>query len=164
MGAVPGPFDCFLVLRGLRTLALRVERHSANAAPWSPATWRTATTSTGSVTRAWPTGAHAHPQADVAARQMRAGGGMVSFAPRAGGRHGRDARTRAIAICESTRMFTLAESLGGVESLIEIPAAMTHMSVAGSVLEVEPALIRLSVGIEAADDLDRRSRQAIDAA
>ena len=95
---------------------------------------------------------------------MRAGGGMVSFAPRAGGRHGRDARTRAIAICESTRLFTLAESLGGVESLIEIPAAMTHMSVAGSVLEVDQALIRLSVGIEAADDLVADLRQAIDAA
>ena len=78
---------------------------------------------------------------------------MVSFAPRAGGRHGRDARARAIAICEATRLFTLAESLGGVESLIEIPAVMTHMSVAGSVLEVDQALIRLSVGIEAADDL-----------
>ena len=89
---------------------------------------------------------------------------MVSFAPRAGGRHGRDARARAIAICESTRLFTLAESLGGVESLIEIPAAMTHMSVAGSVLEVDQALIRLSVGIEAADDLVADLRQAIDAA
>ena len=82
-----------------------------------------------------------------------AAGGMVSFVPRAGGPHGRSARERAVAICESTRLFTLAESLGGVESLIELPAVMTHASVAGSPLEVDPALIRLSCGIEAEADL-----------
>ena len=80
-------------------------------------------------------------------------GGMVSFVPRPGGPHGRDARGRAIAICEGVRLFTLAESLGGVESLIEVPAVMTHASVAGTPLEVPEALVRLSVGIEAADDL-----------
>ncbi len=95
----------------------------------------------------------------IAARQMRlpdgapAFGGMVSFVPAARGVHGRTAAERAVAICESTRLFTLAESLGGVESLIELPAAMTHMSVASSSLAVDPALIRLSVGIEAAEDL-----------
>ncbi len=153
MGAVPGPFDCFLVLRGLRTLAVRMERHSANALA-------VARFLAGRPDVAWvrypglADGPHAHPSADVAARQMRlgdlpAGGGMVSFVPAAGGAHGRTAAERAVAICESTRLFTLAESLGGVESLIEIPAAMTHMSVASSPLAVDPALIRLSVGIEA---------------
>jgi cystathionine gamma-synthase len=82
--------------------------------------------------------------------------------PRAGGPANRDARKRAVAICEATKLFTLAESLGGVESLIELPAVMTHLSVAGSPLEVEPALIRLSVGIEAAGDLIADLRRALD--
>jgi cystathionine gamma-synthase len=86
----------------------------------------------------------------------------VSFAPAARG--GRSAIERATAVCEATRLFTLAESLGGVESLIEMPAAMTHQSVAGSPLEVEPGLIRLSVGIEAADDLIADLRRALDGA
>ena len=95
---------------------------------------------------------HAHPGAAVAERQMRLGdtpafGGMVSFVPAEGGRHGRQAAQRSVAICERTRLFTLAESLGGVESLIELPAAMTHASVAASALAVDPALVRLSVGI-----------------
>jgi cystathionine gamma-synthase len=163
MGAVPGPFDCFLVLRGLRTLALRIERHAANAAA-------VARFLAGRDDVEWvrypglADGPRAHPQADVATRQMRSGGGMVSFAPRDGGRHGRDARARAIAVCEGTRIFTLAESLGGVESLIELPAVMTHASVAGSSLQVEDALIRLSVGIEAADDLIADLAAALDAA
>jgi cystathionine gamma-synthase len=84
--------------------------------------------------------------------------------PRPGGPHGRDARERAIAICEGVRLFTLAESLGGVESLIEVPAVMTHASVAGTPLEVPEALVRLSVGIEAADDLIEDLRSALDAA
>jgi cystathionine gamma-synthase len=120
-------------------------------------------------------GPQAHPQAALAARQMRSGGGMVSFVPAAwsgseGGAVGpsrganRTARERAIAICEATRLFTLAESLGGVESLIELPAVMTHASVAGSKLEVPEALIRLSVGIEAADDLIADLKQALDRA
>ena len=89
---------------------------------------------------------------------------MVSFVPAAGGRHGRSAAERAVAIAEGTRLFTLAESLGGVESLIEVPAAMTHLSVAGSPLEVDPALVRLSVGIEDADDLIADLAQALDEA
>ena len=163
LGAVPGPFDCFLVLRGLRTLALRAERHAANAQ--AVARFLAARDDVELVR--YPglvEGPHAHPQALLAARQMRAPGGMISFVPRAGGRHGRSARERAIAICESTRVFTLAESLGGVESLIELPAAMTHASVAGSPLEVPEALIRLSVGIEAAADLVADLRRALDEA
>jgi cystathionine gamma-synthase len=158
-GAVPGPFDCFLALRGLRTLALRVGRHNLNAsevarflAEREDVEWLS-----------YPglaSGRHAHPQAACAARQMRSGGGMVSFVPAA--RDGRTARERAIAICEATRIFTLAESLGGVESLIELPAVMTHASVAGSRLEVPEALIRLSVGIESAADLIADLAQAMD--
>ncbi len=163
MGAVPGPFDCFLVLRGLRTLAIRTERHAANAAA-------VAAFLAGRDDVEWVRypglahGPHAHPQAALAARQMRLFGGMVSFAPRAGGRHGRSAGDRAIALCEATRIFTLAESLGGVESLIEVPAIMTHASVAGSPLQVEDALIRLSVGIESAADLIADLRRALDEA
>jgi cystathionine gamma-synthase len=159
MGAVPGPFDCFLALRGLRTLPLRVGRHAANAsevarylADRDDIEWLS-----------YPglaSGPHAHPQAASAAQQMRAGGGMVSFVPTARG--GRSARERAVAICESTRIFTLAESLGGVESLIELPAVMTHLSVAGSRLEVPEALVRLSVGIEGAADLIADLAQALD--
>jgi cystathionine beta-lyase/cystathionine gamma-synthase len=160
-GAVPGPFDCFLALRGLRTLPLRVGRHALNAAEVAgflaardDVEWL-----------AYPglaSGRHAHPQAACAARQMRAGGGMVSFVPKATG--GRSAADRARAICESTRIFTLAESLGGVESLIELPAVMTHASVAGSPLEVPDALVRLSVGIEWAGDLIDDLGDALDRA
>jgi cystathionine gamma-synthase len=123
-GAVPGPMDCWLVLRGIRTLALRAERHAANAS--EVAAFLAARDDIERV--AYPglaEGLHAHPQAALAARQMRLPGGIVSFLPRAGGLHGRTARERAVAVCESTRLFTLAESLGGVESLIEIPAVMT---------------------------------------
>jgi len=161
MGAVPGPLDCFLVLRGLRTLHLRVERHAANAL--AVARWLAARDDVRLVR--YPglsDGPHAHPQAGLAARQMRSGGGMVSFIPR--DLDGRTARQRAIAICEGTRLFTLAESLGGVESLIELPAAMTHLSVAGSPLEVDEALIRLSVGIEAEQDLVEDLGTALDRA
>jgi cystathionine gamma-synthase len=159
MGAVPGPLDCFLALRGIRTLHLRVERHSANAAA-------VAAFLAGREDVEWvsypglTSGAHAHPQAEIVARQMRSGGGMVSFIPKASG--GRSASDRAGAICESTMLFTLAESLGGIESLIELPAVMTHASVAGSPLEVPEALVRLSVGIEAAEDLIADLRQALD--
>ena len=163
MGAVPGPFDCFLVLRGLRTLALRAERHSANAAAVAAFL-----AERGDVARVlYPglrSGPHAHAGADVAARQMAAPGGMVSFVPAAGGRHGRPAPERAVRIAESTRVFALAESLGGVESLLEIPAVMTHASVAGSPLEVDPALIRLSVGIESSADLVADLTHALDEA
>jgi cystathionine gamma-synthase len=168
MGAVPGPFDCFLVLRGLRTLVLRMERHCANAL--AVARFLAGRPDVASVS--YPgldAGPHVHPGAAVAAGQMRLGdgpafGGMVSFMPAAGGRHGRTAGERAIAICESTRLFTLAESLGGVESLVELPAVMTHLSVASSALAVDPALVRLSVGIEAADDLVADLARALDGA
>ena len=115
-------------------------------------------------------GPHAHPGAAVAARQMRLGGepafgGMVSFMPGGGRRARADARRSGrVAVCEATRLFTLAESLGGVESLIEVPAAMTHMSVASSALAVDPALVRLSVGIEAPEDLVADLAQALDLA
>jgi cystathionine gamma-lyase len=161
MGGVPGPLDCFLVLRGLRTLHLRVERHAANALAVA-----TFLAGRDDVENVWypalADGTHAHPAAAVAARQMRAGGGMVSFVPAA--RDGRSARDRAVAICEGTRIFTLAESLGGVESLIELPAVMTHLSVAGSKLEVDEALVRLSVGIEAVEDLIADLEGALDRA
>jgi len=169
MGAVPGPLDCFLVLRGLRTLHLRVERHVANAT--AVARFLAAR---GDVERVFypglADGPHAHPGAGLVGegRQMRAGGGMVSFIPRPGGPGGssgaRSAADRAIAIAEATRLFTLAESLGGVESLVEIPATMTHASVAGSALEVDPALVRLSVGIEHVDDLIADLAGALDRA
>ena len=143
MGAVPGPLDCFLVLRGLRTLHLRMERHGANAAAVA---------------------AFLGSRPDVATVAYPGFGGMVSFIPAAGPGGAPTAAERAVAIAEGTRWFTLAESLGGVESLIEVPAAMTHMSVAGSPLEVDPSLIRLSVGIEGVDDLIEDLRGALDRA
>ncbi len=143
-GAVPSPFDCWLVLRGLRTLALRMERACANAALL--ADWLTRRTEVAQVH--YP-GLPDHPQRDLVERQMRLPGGMVSFemADAAGG------EPRARALVAATRLFTLAESLGAVESLIELPAAMTHASVADSPLAVPPALVRLSVGIESVEDL-----------
>jgi cystathionine beta-lyase/cystathionine gamma-synthase len=165
MGGVPGPLDCFLVLRGLRTLHLRVERSSASAA--AIARFLAGRTDVESVS--YPglrtgTDAAATAGASLVGTQMRLGGGMVSFLPAAGGRHDRTPAERAIALAERTRLFTLAESLGGVESLIEIPAAMTHMSVAGSPLEVDPALVRLSVGIEGVHDLIADLARALDEA
>ena len=163
MGAVPGPLDCFLVLRGLRTLHLRVERHVANATAIARFLADRA-----DVERVFypglAAGPHAHPGASLVGpdRQMRGGGGMVSFVPMSTG--SANAADRAAAIAEATRLFTLAESLGGVESLIEIPATMTHASVAGSALEVDPALVRLSVGIEHVDDLIRDLASALDSA
>ncbi len=143
MGGVPGPLDCFLVLRGLRTLHLRMARHTENATAIA---------------------AFLRDRPDVETVNYPGSGGMVSFLPAAGGRHERPAADRAIAIAEATRLFTLAESLGGIESLIELPAAMTHLSVAGSPLEVDPALVRLSVGIEAVEDLVADLTQALDGA
>jgi cystathionine gamma-synthase len=143
MGGVPGPLDCFLVLRGLRTLHLRVERHGANAVAVVELL---------------------RSRDDVERVNYPGFGGMVSFLPRPGGPHGRTARDRAIAVCEGTQLFTLAESLGGVESLIELPAVMTHASVEGTPLEVPEALVRLSVGIEAASDLLDDLREALDRA
>jgi len=141
MGAIPGPFDAWLVLRGIRTLAVRMERHCDNAEALvellvdHPA-----------VTEVNYPGLAAHPGHEVAARQMRRFGGMVSFRVDGG-------RAAAVDVCNRARLFTLGESLGGVESLIEHPGEMTHQSVAGSPLEVPDDLVRLSVGIESVDDL-----------
>jgi len=163
MGAVPGPFDCFLVLRGLRTLHLRMERHVANAT--AVARFLAGREDVAAVVYPGLShGPHAHPGAAVAAAQMGSGGGMVSFVLRDGGAHRRTAAERAVAFCEATRLFTLAESLGGVESLVEVPAVMTHASVAESALEVDPALVRLSVGVEGIDDLIADVAQALDRA
>ena len=140
-GAVPGPFDCYLVLRGIKTLAVRMDRHCESAAAIAamldghPA-----------VARVLYPGLPGHPDHAIAQRQMRAFGGMVSFIA-AGG------ETEALEIAARTDLFTLAESLGAVESLIEHPGRMTHASVVGSPLEVDPALLRLSVGLESLDDL-----------
>jgi cystathionine beta-lyase/cystathionine gamma-synthase len=153
---VPGPLDCFLVLRGLRTLHLRVERHVANAS--AVAAFLAEREDVETVY--YPALSGSDLVGD--GRQMRGGGGMVSFLPKA--TRGRSAEERAIAIAEGTRLFTLAESLGGVESLIEIPATMTHASVVGSTLEVAPALVRLSVGIEHVDDLIADLDSALDRA
>jgi cystathionine gamma-synthase len=163
MGGVPGPLDCFLVLRGLRTLHLRVERSSANAT--AIARFLVGRADVASVS--YPgleTGSQPPSGGSLLGSQMRLGGGMVSFVPAAGGRHQRTPAERATAIAERTRLFTLAESLGGVESLIEVPAAMTHMSVAGSPLEVDPSLVRLSVGIEGVEDLLADLANALDEA
>ncbi len=161
IGAVPGPFDCFLVLRGLRTLALRVERHAHNARAVAEALARRDDLESLNFP-GLASGPFEHPQAELAARQMRYCGGMVSFIPAA--RDGRSSEERARRFAEGTRIFALAESLGGVESLVEIPAVMTHGSVANSPLEVSTALIRLSVGIEHSDDLVADVIQALDAA
>jgi cystathionine beta-lyase/cystathionine gamma-synthase len=161
IGAVPGPFDCFLVLRGLRTLALRMERHASNGLAVAQAL---AARDDVEVVN-YPglrDGRHAHPHADVIARQMKLTSGMVSFVPAA--RAGRSSEERARRFSECTHIFALAESLGGVESLVEIPAVMTHGSVANSPLEVSKALVRLSVGVEDADDLVADVTHALDQA
>jgi len=152
VGAVLGAMDSFLFLRGIKTLPIRMDRHAENAMaiveflekhpkvgnfiyPFHPS----------------------HPQYKIAKQQMKNGGGMISFIMKGG-------REAAIKVAESTKIFTLAESLGGVESLIEVPAAMTHLSVAGSQLDVHPGLVRLSVGIENKDDLIDDIRQALERA
>ena len=140
-GAVPSPFDCWLVMRGMRTLAVRMERACLNAA--AIADWLGRRTE---VTAIYYPGLPNHPQRDLIGRQMSMHGAMLSF-ELAGG------EPAARSLAESTRLFTLAESLGAVESLIELPAVMTHLSVAGSPLEVPAGLVRLSVGIEAVEDL-----------
>jgi cystathionine gamma-synthase len=152
VGSVPGPFDAWLTLRGVKTLAVRMERHSDNAE-------RVAALLAGhpAVARVLYPGLPEHPGHEVAAKQMRRFGGMVSFRL-AGGREA------ALKVCAATELFTLAESLGGVESLIEHPGAMTHASTAGSMLEVPDDLVRLSVGIEDAEDLLEDLRGALGAA
>jgi cystathionine gamma-synthase len=148
-GGVPGPFDCWLTLRGIKTLAVRMDRHCANAERIAemleahPA-----------VSRVYYPGLPSHPGHGVAKEQMRGYGGMVSFRLHGG-------EPSAVSVCARTRLFTLGESLGGVESLIEHPARMTHASVTGSVLEVPGDLVRLSVGIEDAEDLIADLEQAL---
>jgi cystathionine gamma-synthase len=150
VGAVPGPMDCYLALRGVKTLAVRMEAHCRGAARVAEFL-----ASHDRVRRVHFPGLPNHPQHDVAKRQMRHFGGMVSF------EMGNEEEARRVA--ESTRLFFLGESLGGVESLIEVPGPMTHASVSGSPLEVPPALIRLSVGIEHPDDLVRDLQRALEA-
>ena len=148
-GAVPGPFDAYLTLRGLKTLVVRMQRHCENAT-------RVAEFLDGhpAVAVTLYPGFPAHPNHDVASRQMSGFGGMVSARLRGG-------RQAALQLCSRTEVFILAESLGGVESLIEHPGAMTHASTAGSLLEVPDDLVRLSVGIEDVDDLIGDLEQAL---
>jgi cystathionine beta-lyase/cystathionine gamma-synthase len=141
VGAVPGPLDCFLSLRGLRTLALRMTRHAENALVIAKYLQDRP-----EVEQVYYPFLHSHPQYSLAQKQMKNGGGMVSFTLKGG-------RESAKFFAERTKVFILAESLGGVESLVEVPALMTHASTAESPLEVDPALVRLSVGIENIDDL-----------
>jgi len=149
-GAVPGPMDCFLTMRGLKTLGVRMDRHCANAAAVVDFLGgHPAVTSV-----LWP-GLPDHRGHDIARKQMRHFGGMVSFTVDGGA----DAAASLVA---KTEIITLAESLGGVESLIEVPALMTHLSVAGSTNEVDPGLVRLSVGIETVDDIIDDLRQALE--
>ena len=147
-GAVPGPMDCFLTLRGLKTLAIRMDAHSRNAG-------RIAEFLAGHprVRAVHYPGLPSDPGHELAARQMSGFGGMVSFEL--------ESEDEALEVCERTRLFFLAESLGGVESLIEHPGRMTHLSVAGSPLEVPANLVRLSVGIEHPDDLLEDLSQAL---
>jgi cystathionine gamma-synthase len=149
MGGVPGAFDAWLVLRGAKTLGVRMDRHCANARRVVELLQ-----SSNKVASVLYPGLAEHPGHQVAAKQMRDFGGMVSFRL-AGG------EAAALEVCRRTRIFTLAESLGGVESLIEHPARRTHASVAGSRLEVPADLVRLSVGIETAEDLLEDLGQAL---
>ena len=154
VGAVPGPMDCFLTLRGIKTLGLRLRAHCDNAT----AVARFLSDHPAVAEVIYP-GLDSHPQYELARRQMSGPGGMVSFTLRGG-----EAAARAVA--QRTRLFTLAESLGGVESLIELPAAMTHASVGGAEalaagFAVPAGLVRLSVGIEHADDLIADLRRAL---
>ena len=148
-GAAGGPFDAWLTLRGAKTLGVRMDRHCENAQRIAEML-----ANHPGVSEVFYPGLPSHRGHEVAAKQMRGFGGMVSFRVRAGA-------GEAAAVCARTRLFTLAESLGGVESLIELPGRMTHASAAGSALEVPADLIRLSVGIENADDLIGDLRQAL---
>ncbi|MFF4156450.1 cystathionine gamma-synthase [Streptomyces sp. NPDC001678] len=149
MGAVAGPFDSWLTLRGIKTLAVRMDRHTANAERVVELL-----VSHPKVTQVYYPGLPEHPLHEVAAKQMRGFGGMVSFRV-AGGEEA------AVEVCNRAKLFTLGESLGGVESLIEHPGRMTHASVAGSQLEVPADLVRASVGIESVDDLLADLTQAL---
>jgi cystathionine gamma-synthase len=150
VGAVIGPMDSFLVLRGIKTLPLRMDRHYENASAIIEFLEKHP-----KIERLIYPFHESHPQYKIAKHQMKNGGGMISFLVKGG-------KDAAVKVVEGTKIFTLAESLGGVESLIELPAAMTHLSVAGSQLDVEPSLVRISVGIENKDDLIDDLRQALD--
>jgi cystathionine gamma-synthase len=152
VGGVPSPFDCYLVLRGVKTLAVRMDRHCDNAAAVAAALAGHPAVST----VRYP-GRPGDPGADVVRRQMRKGGGMVSMVL-AGG------EAAALEVARSTQLWTLAESLGAVESLIEHPHRMTHASVADSPLAVDPGLLRLSVGLETVSDLIADLTAALDRA
>jgi cystathionine gamma-synthase len=149
-GAVPGPFDCFLVQRGVMTLPIRMERHCSNALAVVDLLRDHAAVKT-----VLHPSLPSHPGHEIARRQMRAFGGMVSFTPHGG-------EPAALEVCARTRIFTLAESLGGVESLIEHPSRMTHASTVGSSNEVPNDVVRLSVGLEAAQDLVADLDRALD--
>jgi cystathionine gamma-synthase len=141
--------DCFLVLRGIKTLPIRMDRHSQNAA--RVADYLATHPKVAQVIYSFQP---SHPQVELARRQMRSGGGMVSFTLKGGA-------SEAVRVAESTALFALAESLGGMESLIEVPAAMTHASTANSPISIDPGLVRLSVGLENADDLLADLSQAL---
>ncbi|MGQ0551148.1 MAG: cystathionine gamma-synthase [Armatimonadota bacterium] len=149
VGAVPGPFDCWLVLRGIKTLGVRMRQHSANGLAVAQFL-----ASHKKVERAFYPGLIDHSGHGLAARQMTGFGGMVSCIVRGGA-------PAAAAVASSTRLFILAESLGGVESLLDHPASMTHASLAGSPLQIDAGLLRLSVGIEHVDDLIADLDQAL---
>ena len=148
-GGAGGPFDAWLTLRGVKTLAVRMERHGQNAQRVADML-----AAHPKVAQVFYPGLASHPGHEVAAKQMRGFGGIVSFRSRGG-------EAEAVAICGRTRLFTLGESLGGVESLIEHPGRMTHASAAGSALEVPADLVRLSVGIETCEDLLEDLRSAL---
>jgi len=149
IGGVQGPMDSFLVLRGIKTLPIRMDRHAENAE--KIVSFLEKQKKVGRLIYPFH---ESHPQVQIAKRQMKNGGGMISFIMK-------DGRDAAVRVAESTKLFTLAESLGGVESLIEVPAAMTHLSTQGSTLEVDPGLVRLSVGIENVGDLLADLEQAL---
>ena len=156
-GAVPSPFDSWIQIRGLKTLPLRMQRHSENALAIARHLEELKNKGEG-IEQVWYPGLESHPGHDIAARQMHGGfGGMISVQLSGG-------KAAALKFAESTRLFTLAESLGGVESLIEHPAAMTHASVSGTSNEVPDNLVRISVGIEDVDDLIADLDQALAAA
>ncbi len=149
-GAVPAPLDCFLLLRGIKTLPVRMERHCQNAAKIARLL-----DDHPEVEEVYYPGLTSHPSHEVAKRQMKDFGGMISFVVKGGAEAARR-------VAQSTKLWTFAVSLGGVESLIEVPALLTHAVTANSTLAVSPALIRLSVGLEDVDDLWTDLRQALE--
>ena len=147
MKLTPG---CFLVLRGIKTLPIRMDRHAENAIALVDYL-----AGHPKISQLMYPFHRSHPQVQIAKKQMRNGGGMISFIMR-------DGYKAAVRVAESTKLITLAESLGGVESLIEVPAAMTHLSTAGTQIAVDPGLVRLSVGIENKDDLLKDIEHALE--